>query len=1172
MKLVLGGTGLGKTSGIRDVITATNYQDRKFIYCANRKQLLEEMAHSLDEDQHLGIYVVLRRDLEVVLDTLDRLHDTFYELLSHSTFLDMLHRWNERNRLHPIDLPAVRRACKTLEEMPTGNPLPRLIEVQMEEQARLVLAAFRAAVLAAYNTNGKPLAAYPYLVDHPVVQALFPFIAFKRRPDVRILLVTLHKAFYGFFDGTQTLNLLKLEEGDGGYVIYLDEFDFLENDLIELICRSPQISNPFHFVALFYNAMKHHKLPLEEYPLSANIRNQIQAIQDIIDKLRGEFKDEDLTFPDIRQFTWSSPRRNTTDRRVNSNTSSRIPAVFRTRHTISTSPLYVRVTNRSFHILTEPSPQAKSYSALRLFDAVSHAAQLILMLFKDLEKKKEDIVYREILRHCFQDTVFPEQMASISQFARASQSWQDTELDELLDTGYSLYDINDLQQRTDREEVDVRHYGIYLTPEMILRSLAQHNLVFGLSATADIKRHVHNFNFDWLRQQVNVIDIDAIDIEIIQKRNSLKASQRDNQVNTAVLNDLNHDDPYQVKLDQFLSAVALDEDFGQDTSAGHLKRRVQQFFAALLWMNEHAKQHDTLLLFLNTFKQIKLVFDRYHTQDEHLFEVAKLTHTRWFDAYELVLQGQHFLVVFYNAQLANTVRQNPETQRLFNALFWQGKPVVVVTQYLSAGNGVNLQYKPSEESKHEQDFTHIGLLEAPYFYFSKPDEELPQDEQLAALKQNIWYQAKLYTNKVITLQRFREVLSTLNESGEWNRRYLFDRTTAADALFNHMATFMQALGRVERVWTKMPDQTVLLSRDVYHRFQAYCSPEYASIRAEREPIISNNLRQVLAHISESLPQLERAVRRSKDARLEAKNDRCRNAVQRLLTRLEGLRQGSNDDTARRHWQQLRQVTLKHQFGDALLREYECITTSSYYSKGMLCLTPQNEVIPPHLAQPDTYHWRMNTIYNVIERNSVIRDHFLDHGYKLAFSHSGQQFFTPYCYQAILTGAVGEEAVAALLLYEGIQLEDIADPLFELADLKVKGLPYYFDCKYYSDSTMERFSLLGDDPAWHAKLNDEHFQQSACKKVEKMCLYHQTSAKLIYLNLVSGQDRPLGYYDRTFQEVDTIAAASIVVVQAALLRSVPNAYQKAFEYFLHDLKSSFKGEKHATYRSDDNATC
>jgi hypothetical protein len=207
---------------------------------------------------------------------------------------------------------------------------------------------------------------------------------------------------------------------------------------------------------------------------------------------------------------------------------------------------------------------------------------------------------------------------------------------------------------------------------------------------------------------------------------------------------------------------------------------------------------------LNTFKQVKLIFDRYGTPDGGLFEIKARTANDWFEVYDLSLQERHFIVVFYNAQKGNAIRQNQQAQDAFDALFWEGAPVVVVTQYLSAGNGVNLQYWSSREKTKRLDFIHIGLLETPYFYFGKPDSDLTWEDKMALLKENIWYQAKLYTGNVITEQRFLQVLSTLNDPWEWNRRYQDDANTRFDALFNHMSTFIQALGRVERIWGKCP--------------------------------------------------------------------------------------------------------------------------------------------------------------------------------------------------------------------------------------------------------------------------------------------------------------------------------------------------------------------------------
>src|SRR5260370_42609048 len=87
------------------------------------------------------------------------------------------------------------------------------------------------------------------------------------------------------------------------FTIFLDEFDFLENDLVGLICHAPQISNPFHFVELFYPAMIRHKLPLDTYPRSESVRDRIQRIIGIVDALHDkQRKGNTIDFPNVNQF------------------------------------------------------------------------------------------------------------------------------------------------------------------------------------------------------------------------------------------------------------------------------------------------------------------------------------------------------------------------------------------------------------------------------------------------------------------------------------------------------------------------------------------------------------------------------------------------------------------------------------------------------------------------------------------------------------------------------------------------------------------------------------------------------------------------------------------------------------------------------------------------------
>ena len=1148
LKEALGPTGIGKTTAIKKVILSPTFGQRKSIYMANRKQLVEDIGkfpHTL----------ILPRDLDVVIQTLKNLHREFYILLeSDELFLGPVHRWNERNPNRRIDVGAVKRACSVFEEL-LAEPLiviPHLLEEKMDEYARLILNAFKAALRGTKKKKGiSPV--HQKLLDHPVIQSLFPFIAFKRRADIRLISMTLQKAFYGFFDGEKTINLTTLTEDDGGFVIFLDEFDFLENDLIGLICQSPQIRDPFHLVELFYKAMKQHKLPRENYPRSKDIRRRIEDIQRIVDDLQ----ERGLQYPTINQFTSQIPRQLAAMKQQERRQAKHSPAIFRTQHTISTNYLSIQQTNRSFEIITDSNlSDETASSALDLFDAVSLASQQIIWLFKKLRLGDDEIIYREMLRHCFENTIFPEELALISHFAHPSipDPAEPNDLNALLSEGYSLYDIYDLQQLTDDEEIEVRHFGVHLTPESILWSLATHNLVFALSATTDIPRHVHHFHMDWLRDRISVYSPDQEDIALVQALNRKKVEKRKNKATLTVLDDVQRDDPYQHQLWDFIEAVAKDEDFGNDTQEGHLKQRVWLFFATLLQMpvQERGDQLHHSLLFLNTFRQIQLIFDRYPSPDNELFAVTKRKNTLWFQVYSLTLQEKEVTVVFYNAKMGTLMRQNTSAQELFDGLFWEGKPVVVVTQYLSAGNGVNLQYWLTPEKQKEQDFTHLALLEAPYFYFGKPEEKLAWDEKIALLKENIWYQAKLYAGRVINESQFIQVLSTLNDPWAWNGDYQHNPSTRDDALLNHIATFIQALGRFERVWEEMPDQHILLSREVHQHFQRYCSLEFEYLRQKRAPLISENLRQLLHLVGEEQSNLEVVLRQAKDSRLVSKNERCRQAIQQLLTRLDGFRAGNGDQEARVYWGQLRQAALKHAFHDPLLQTYQCLAESAYYQQGLLYLTPQDEIIPARLAQYDTYHWHMNAIYSVAKENQVIREHFLDRGYALAFPPLGRQFLTPYCYQAILTGAIGEEAITALLQDEGVVLEDLPDPLFEVVDQKIASVPYYIDSKFYNEHTLNRFPLAADDPMRHPKLNEDHFAESAQRKVRILEAYHGTPVKLIYINLSSHQPRPRNYYNRDFIRVQTFEEAAIIVIQGAVRRLKPNVYQQGFEHFLHDL--------------------
>ena len=380
-----------------------------------------------------------------------------------------------------------------------------------------------------------------------------------------------------------------------------------------------------------------------------------------------------------------------------------------------------------------------------------------------------------------------------------------------------------------------------------------------------------------------------------------------------------------------------------------------------------------------------------------------------------------------------------------------------------------------------------------------------------------------------------------------------------DALLNKISSYIQALGRVERTWTQTPDQHVRLHPDVYHDFERFCTQDdFQHVISGREALFSSNTRRVLEHISKEKRERFKGRYFEIDEGLSVQNQRCKEAIQHLLKRIDALRSGADDAEARREWQRLRRAVLQHDFQNKILEDYHCVYRYPHWDNSTLYLDRQDALHPPERGSSDLRRWSLNSAYSRILSSQTsesgadrqtIRRYFELQGYELGFNDFGNRFFVPYCYQAILLGAIGEEAISALLKRERLPFEELPDSLFELADLKFSGVPWYIDCKNYSATTLEDITLPMDDPSRRTPISEQNFKEKALSKLAKL----EPDAKLIYLNLF-GDERPLRYFDSNFTtEVRTLQEASFVVVQGVLRRDAPELYTEAFNLFLADTR-------------------
>ncbi|QMW06780.1 hypothetical protein [Spirosoma foliorum] len=1267
LKLVLGGTGLGKTTGIKEVIQQHPVDDpRQFMYVTNRVQLLDEMLKSVPS----AIY--LKRDAENLIDVLLKEEIYLLQFFNHPIVTIYLEQINDE-KPGQINLPLLRQYTDYLIKEPEyvrNNPNDEVI-------ARRVGYILRAVKLVFYQIRQVETLAkqqrpknkeqislcqehFSQLVQLEMIGELFPFIRFKYGKDKngsshKLLLITVQKAFHGFFDGKRIVNLenLSAENNSGKYVLFLDEFDFLETDLANLICADNEIANPFDFVESFYSRLRRNKLPVTKYLQDRILRRRTlykrhsedESIELIRERPRGEISQIVVNRGKDRQVIWQKEEKGEFKRTIKVEHSSedknilgvkqsisiryrirqiikkvdkladqtapvnqqinfpqinhfictdraiRGKSIFQTSISIVAKPIYLDERRRanSFNLHSERTEQSKS--AFHLFQTVRSAAIDVLRLLKEVSLKYPSL-YPELVRQCFGDLFYSSAINMLNTIHQQppTRLSAPTDYDKLHQNGLSLYEIQkNVSAESDREEVAFRHLAVYLTPERILRSLIKHNLVFGLSATADIDRLLRNFDVErYLRQQdgLVVFPFTNEDEDTIRKANDAKQNGstynegRKNRIGLALAEELSNDH----SIAKFLDNVAETNEaiFDKGNTRAYRLKRLKHFFSTLLWIKDTLRRDDpgglakdSHLLFYHTYKHIQFLFKNQATRqlsipderrERHLvYSIKELPNkeTERFSYYELTLYDQSFIVVFYDSALGRTLNKIEENN--YEKLFWEQKPVIVITQYASAGNGINPQYYPDLDSKTAgpsalKDFKNIHLLDSPHFYFSDTNpDQLPQENN-SIIKRNAYNLAKLFHAGAISEREIKSYLDNIRRGNFLNETY----KSTEDGILNQLAVFVQAIGRIERVWSQMADQTIRLDRDVYKVFAQFVGEDrFAEALINLRKHCSNNVRLLLKYIEASKEQIHYEIANVIETTLGNQESRCRTSLQQFVRfNLEQFRVGNSAfNDARDVWENLRQVALKQDFSHKLLERFSGTFQSKYFYKGRLFYDKNSQVIPYHLWSNDFIEWEINSLYYPVIGNDLLRKHFNRQGFPMEFLNR-EYFFTPYFWQAILSGVIGEEAIRVLLAHElGDNIfEEITDSLFEIADLKLRNVPFYVDCKNYSEATLQQFELESDDPLVNPrfKLSQSHFQANAQRKWHLLQRYHKTNrCKLIFINFIGHSERLLHYFDQNWQET-SFDRARYVIVQGVLNRDGQNRYEhycNGFRQFITDLQNT-----------------
>lgn len=1167
LKLVLGGTGLGKTHGLREAVKAylkSNPENkRKFIYITNRHNLITEQKRHFEASSIKCCYLKSNREIilglirDVGVDEFLKEFDSINFFKYDEALKNKFRRENLINRL--VDGIVNKNALLKAEKQKKSS-LVKTIEKDIEFECGELYKVFKNQLILIGRNDSE---FYERIKSNKLIWKLFPYVEFENDPDANVLLVTIHKVLRGFFDGKKDIKIASIENK----IIFLDEFDFLEQEIIKILCDEPSVINPLEFVRIFYEKFKHWS-SAEFWESTDTLKGVRDKFNEVVKYLEEETKLRRLNFPDVIDFRLERKK----------DESIKPYLLFQTNEIITPRKFFLKEKNNSWIIQNEKTKE--SVSPFELFNILAIATSKILGVFHYYQKDQN--LVSEIIQTIWNqknDNTGGRYENYINENCLYHRTKKKTGKDFELYKDKSPYEIGfrlvKLAKRSNSFDPDSAELGqveLFTSPEAVIAKLSDSNLVFALSATTDIPRTLKCFNIGWLQENATYIPLDDRDYEIINTRRNLKAEQRQTSVSLSIAGQLSEEHPLGLICKSMFKNGYFDKANDLDNAGKPRYERVLRVFDTLYKSADGNKFSH--LVFVTTFKELKDIID-YECNKNKLAFIdcnksifsAKRFYANNDRFFRVNLNGKDCSILLLNSEDARELQDNPEFLDLYKRCFNNAQKVIVITQYKSASNGINLPCFASFGDM-ESDFEGIHLLEQNHFWFDDSDEP-SQFKNIE--KQALWYLWKLMDSKQIFSSQFKLHLSTRDPKnpGKLDIRKINNlyKEKTDEKILNSIALFHQAIGRIERRNERVPEVDVTLDNQVFVDFYLFVSSEaFKELVENRSKITSSLIGKVHEAVLQQGKTLNLKLELGATQSFGDRNTHSREIINDLLVEIVKVRDGSYDNTVSNEvktaWTKLREVLLKHELDTRVHLEFagKTINVKRDFTFETKLVNKNNELkinvekSRVYSDQPNgkpLFSWNLDSAYRVVSKNSILKAQFEKNGFKLAFETTPNvvnNVLTPYIYQAILMGAIGEYAISALLEYSGVNLEQFAElenALFEVVDSKVKDEAIFFDFKNYGINTLDKFSLSPKDVNYDPEINSEEFIENLKVKY-KLLKSHYENPILYVLNLYSNQKRNPDYFDSNFKRKQYEGESCIRIIPSVLNPANPNEYSPEFE--------------------------
>ncbi len=544
LKLVLGGTGLGKTYGLLETIDeyVNNQHDKnfKFIYLTNRHNLITQQEKKLRDKYNIST-TYLKSNREVILSLyqkigLQKVINQLEELDFFQYDEELKNKFTRQTKFKKL-INSIDSKFNILEnEQQSDDNIKETIDKELNYDCSEFFKILKRQAILIYREDR---AKYDSIQQEKIIWELFPYVEFENNPECNVLLVTIHKVLRGFFNGKTDIKLASIEDK----IIFLDEFDFLESDILKILCDEPSIINPLEFVRIFYQEFKHWS-QADFWSSSKELTTVQEKFKEVIQYIDESCKKYNINLVRVRDF-----------RLADSDDTPKSNVLFQTNQIITPKPFFLKEEKNSW-IIENKQPK-DSINPRILFNILTISTSKIVGVFNYFRHNQN--LVNEIIQKIWnqkndnQGGIYEKYIKENMLYYRTKPKKHDSLLykdKSAYEIGYRLIKLLKRTNTFDPNSAELSQIELFTTPESLIAKLSDSNLVFALSATTDLPRTLRCFNLEWLKSNALFIELDEEDYQMIERLRDEKAKVRGTSVNFQIAETLNENSELQQALHQ----------------------------------------------------------------------------------------------------------------------------------------------------------------------------------------------------------------------------------------------------------------------------------------------------------------------------------------------------------------------------------------------------------------------------------------------------------------------------------------------------------------------------------------------------------------------------------------------------------------------------------------------